>query len=513
MKGPLVQCNDASPSAEERVASVTTVMKDLPAANTSSVNVTGQHETKSNHEATPTVASKKEQQQQQQQQTETPSPACPEPGPRGTVNNSPKITAEEDPAFVDGNGSIQAQTTGSGAAAGRAESPSSQHSATRAPEHMMKIDGNPNGTRYPLAAPSTHQARLRWTDPMTVHDHWSRSQSAKSQASQQEVQKGTQRIEAPEAAQTGMRTGQSPPLPQSREPADAAGAQLDQQGQPSWPSPTPQCNQLEQPQRQPHAQPHVQRSLLSTSTPFPPPASGPVASQSHSSTLSVGSVGSQTPLQPQTPAAPIAQTLPAAHAQPGPVSSHTHPQHPQHLPPSSCQINDPQPAPAPPSSTPQSYPPAYPQSHPYPPQHTHLSTTPSAPPLPAIHHQPPQQPYHYQHPPPSQPHTPLPPSSPPRGPITKPIIMDPPSVRKAQQVQQAQAQQSPQPQAVGFPSPSLDHARINPKFIDDCTRLTYAVQQSLPEAVRRIVRDHWEKCLIGSDFHQAFIVSEDAHQF
>jgi hypothetical protein len=58
-----------------------------------------------------------------------------------------------------------------------------------------------------------------------------------------------------------------------------------------------------------------------------------------------------------------------------------------------------------------------------------------------------------------------------------------------------------------FPSPTRDHATINPKFVDDCTRMTYAIQQSLPEAVRRIVRDHWEKCLLGSEFHQAFIVS------
>jgi len=61
--------------------------------------------------------------------------------------------------------------------------------------------------------------------------------------------------------------------------------------------------------------------------------------------------------------------------------------------------------------------------------------------------------------------------------------------------------------AVGFPSPTQDYATANPKFLDDCTRMNFAIQQSLPEAVRRIVRDHWEKCLLGSEFHQAFVVS------
>ncbi|KAM7217079.1 hypothetical protein V8F06_007594 [Rhypophila decipiens] len=69
------------------------------------------------------------------------------------------------------------------------------------------------------------------------------------------------------------------------------------------------------------------------------------------------------------------------------------------------------------------------------------------------------------------------------------------------------------PQIKGFPSPGpgADHPRRNPKFVDDCTRMTYAVQQSLPEAVRRTVRDHWEKCLLGSEFHQAFILNASIH--
>ena len=58
----------------------------------------------------------------------------------------------------------------------------------------------------------------------------------------------------------------------------------------------------------------------------------------------------------------------------------------------------------------------------------------------------------------------------------------------------------------GFSSPTRDHERDNVKFFDDCTRISFALQQSVPEAVRRTVRDNWEKCLLGSDFHQAFVV-------
>lgn len=58
----------------------------------------------------------------------------------------------------------------------------------------------------------------------------------------------------------------------------------------------------------------------------------------------------------------------------------------------------------------------------------------------------------------------------------------------------------------GFPSPGRDH-KNNPKLDEDRNRLMYGIQQSIPEAVRRSVRDNWEKCLLGTDFHQAFVVS------
>ncbi|KAK8114709.1 hypothetical protein PG999_006778, partial [Apiospora kogelbergensis] len=81
-------------------------------------------------------------------------------------------------------------------------------------------------------------------------------------------------------------------------------------------------------------------------------------------------------------------------------------------------------------------------------------------------------------------------------------IVDPPGagLRRA-------ASQNPN----AFQSPSRDHGHENPKFHDDLSRLTHAVQQSVPEAVRRVTRDNWEKILLGTGFHQAFIMNAIIH--
>lgn len=47
--------------------------------------------------------------------------------------------------------------------------------------------------------------------------------------------------------------------------------------------------------------------------------------------------------------------------------------------------------------------------------------------------------------------------------------------------------------------------------MDDLSRLTHAVQQSVPAAVRRVVRDNWEKSLLGSEFHSAFLLNAVIH--
>ncbi|KAI1356769.1 hypothetical protein F5Y01DRAFT_3435 [Xylaria sp. FL0043] len=62
-----------------------------------------------------------------------------------------------------------------------------------------------------------------------------------------------------------------------------------------------------------------------------------------------------------------------------------------------------------------------------------------------------------------------------------------------------------------FPSPDRDHAFHMPPFNRDLTILADAVQQACPEAVRRIVRDKWEKCVMGSEFHHAFLLNAVMH--
>ncbi|KAK1750963.1 hypothetical protein QBC47DRAFT_392997 [Echria macrotheca] len=137
--------------------------------------------------------------------------------------------------------------------------------------------------------------------------------------------------------------------------------------------------------------------------------------------------------------------------------------------------------------------PHYPQ-HALPPRQPSLAPFSSQPAPPPVAHPPASlPPLHHALPPASS--QPLP------SVISKPIIMDPPGRRTSQ----------PPTPPKGFPSPSQDHARVNPKFVDDCTRITFAVQQSVPEAVRRTVRDNWEKCLLGSEFHQAFVLNASIH--
>ncbi|KAI0456600.1 hypothetical protein F5B21DRAFT_467205 [Xylaria acuta] len=62
-----------------------------------------------------------------------------------------------------------------------------------------------------------------------------------------------------------------------------------------------------------------------------------------------------------------------------------------------------------------------------------------------------------------------------------------------------------------FPSPEADHENQIPRFTRDLSLLADAVQQSCPEAVRRIVRDKWEKCIMGSEFHHAFLMNAIIH--
>ncbi|EAA28264.2 hypothetical protein GE21DRAFT_6088 [Neurospora crassa] len=177
----------------------------------------------------------------------------------------------------------------------------------------------------------------------------------------------------------------------------------------------------------------------------------------------------QPPLQPAPVPVTAIQPPPPAHS---PRQSYQH-----HLQASPYQYQ------APPPAHPQhhyqhSYPVGAPQHHPPP------------PPSQQQHH-----PYEYQYPSRND------------GLISRPIIMDPPRSRPVSQLPPPAEPIS----SSGFPSPATTHAHLNKKFADDCTRLTYAIQQSTPEAVRRVVRDNWEKCMLGTEFHQAFILNAAIH--
>ncbi|KAI1300291.1 hypothetical protein F5Y03DRAFT_231076 [Xylaria venustula] len=84
---------------------------------------------------------------------------------------------------------------------------------------------------------------------------------------------------------------------------------------------------------------------------------------------------------------------------------------------------------------------------------------------------------------------------------TRPQAADPPR-RDPQEVHAAPGR---------VPSPGLDHALRIPHFNRDKSLLADAVQQSCPEAVRRVVRDKWEKCAMGSEFHHAFLLNAVIH--
>jgi hypothetical protein len=71
--------------------------------------------------------------------------------------------------------------------------------------------------------------------------------------------------------------------------------------------------------------------------------------------------------------------------------------------------------------------------------------------------------------------------------------------------------QTPQPLMFGSP------VRTNPvdanRLMADLRLFVPAIQKSSPEAVRQGIRDNWEKCILGSDYHLAFLVSRSCRLF
>lgn len=60
---------------------------------------------------------------------------------------------------------------------------------------------------------------------------------------------------------------------------------------------------------------------------------------------------------------------------------------------------------------------------------------------------------------------------------------------------------------MSFPSPGREQVQRDPRFVEDHTKITDDIRQAVPEAVRCSIRDNWENTLLGSAFHQAFVVS------
>jgi hypothetical protein len=67
------------------------------------------------------------------------------------------------------------------------------------------------------------------------------------------------------------------------------------------------------------------------------------------------------------------------------------------------------------------------------------------------------------------------------------------------------------PSNPGFRSPDIlngtQSQELAARFNDDVNRLARDMMTALPEAIRRVVRDNWQRTLLGTDFHQAFVVS------
>jgi len=63
----------------------------------------------------------------------------------------------------------------------------------------------------------------------------------------------------------------------------------------------------------------------------------------------------------------------------------------------------------------------------------------------------------------------------------------------------------PAPKAPGFKSPKTSDASLeaSPAYKE----LSDVIKRTAPEVVRQVVRDSWDKCLLGSEYHLAFLVS------
>lgn len=60
-------------------------------------------------------------------------------------------------------------------------------------------------------------------------------------------------------------------------------------------------------------------------------------------------------------------------------------------------------------------------------------------------------------------------------------------------------------------SPTLSHSQLGPHGHEHSLmypEIATAIKKVDPSVLRQAIRDHWERCVLGSDYHMAFLVSE-----
>ncbi|KAL5614499.1 uncharacterized protein BROUX77_000336 [Berkeleyomyces rouxiae] len=80
----------------------------------------------------------------------------------------------------------------------------------------------------------------------------------------------------------------------------------------------------------------------------------------------------------------------------------------------------------------------------------------------------------------------------------------PVSAQQAQYMTMTRAAKLYRPES-GFMSPNSLDRNLEESFVGNACKLDKAITSSPPDVVRRVIREHWTKCLSGSLYHQAFL--------
>lgn len=92
---------------------------------------------------------------------------------------------------------------------------------------------------------------------------------------------------------------------------------------------------------------------------------------------------------------------------------------------------------------------------------------------------------------------------------TPPVPAPQPSPRTGLHVSPPAAtprQETPQGRAMKYASPDQGAPRRDLQASDQYTAIANAISQASPGIVRQVLRDNWERCLLGSEYHVAFVV-------